>query len=108
LGLSLAANLDLRRLARQNAGRAKKMYAMLGKRYRDVELYDTKRPFMPMMAETSPLSRRNILISPTPSTTCMLHDMVNDILASDWMTESQKQQQIKRAIYMMSADATKT
>ncbi|HVF85093.1 MAG TPA: hypothetical protein VM821_03865, partial [Abditibacteriaceae bacterium] len=27
----------------------KKMYAMMGKRYRTVELYDTRRPFMPMM-----------------------------------------------------------
>jgi len=86
----------------------KKMYAMLGRRYREVELYDTKRPFMPMMAETSPLfSAKYPYIANAFDNLHMLHDMVNDILASDWMSESQKQQQIKRAIYLMSADAHK-
>jgi len=71
-------------------------------------LYDTKRPFMPMMAETSPLfSAKYPYIANAFDNLHMLHDMVNDILASDWMSESQKQTQIKRAIYMMSADAHK-
>jgi hypothetical protein len=37
----------------------------------------------------------------------MLHDMVNDILASDGMTEKQKQQAVKQAIWMVSAEAHK-
>ncbi|HEY0073030.1 MAG TPA: hypothetical protein VGB77_02935, partial [Abditibacteriaceae bacterium] len=37
----------------------------------------------------------------------MLHDMVNDVLASDWMSEQQKDEQIRRAIWIMSEDAHK-
>ncbi len=86
----------------------KKMYALLGKQYHDVELYDTKRPFMPMMAETSPLfSAKYPGIANAFDNLHMLHDMVNDILASDWMTDAQKQEQIKRAVYMISPDAHK-
>ncbi|RYX85084.1 hypothetical protein EON83_07505 [bacterium] len=86
----------------------KKMYALLGKRYHDVELYDTKRPFMPMMAETSPLfSAKYPDIANAFDNLHMLHDMVNDILASDWMTDKQKSEQIKRAVYMMSPNAHK-
>ncbi|BCM89753.1 hypothetical protein IAD21_01600 [Abditibacteriota bacterium] len=84
----------------------KKMYALLGRQYHDVELYDTKRPFMPMMAETSPLfSAKYPDIANAFDNLHMLHDMVNDILASDWMTGAQKTEQIKRAVYMMSPDA---
>ncbi len=86
----------------------KKMYEMLGGRYHAVELYDTKRPFMPMMAETSPnFSAQFPEIANAFDNLHMLHDMVNDILASDWIPEAQKRQQIKRAIFMMSPDAHK-
>jgi hypothetical protein len=86
----------------------KKVYEQLGQRYHEVELYDTKRPFMPMMAETSPMfSARFPEIANAFDNLHMLHDMVNDILASDWMTDAQKQEQIKRAIYIMSPDAHK-
>lgn len=84
----------------------KATYDILGKRYREVELYDTRRPFMPMMAETSPLfSQRFPEIANAFDNLHMLHDMVNDILASDWMTAAQKQQQIKRALFILSPDA---
>lgn len=78
----------------------------MGERYRKVELYNTKRPFMPMMGETSPLfAAKYPEIANGFDNLHMLHDMVNDVLASDWMTEAQKQEQIKRAVYMTSADA---
>lgn len=86
----------------------KKTYALLSKQYHDVELYDTHRPFMPMMAETSPLfSAKYPQIANAFDNLHMLHDMVNDILASDWMTDAEKTAQIKRAVYMMSPDAHK-
>jgi len=83
-------------------------YARVGKRYHEVELYRTDRPFMPMFAEVSPkFAKKYPQISNTFDNLHMLHDMVNDILASDWMSEVQKKAQIKRAIWMVSADAHK-
>ncbi|BAZ48412.1 hypothetical protein NIES4103_10200 [Nostoc sp. NIES-4103] len=79
-------------------------YATVGKRYHEVELYRTDRPFMPMFAEVSPKFAADFpYISNVFDNLHMLHDMVNDILASDWMTEQQKQGQIKRAIWMVMA-----
>ena len=79
-------------------------YATAGKRYHEVELYRTDRPFMPMFAEVSPrFAARFPQISNTFDNLHMLHDMVNDILASDWITEEQKEGQIKRAIWMVMA-----
>jgi hypothetical protein len=83
-------------------------YAELGKRYHEIELYRTDRPFMPMFAEVSPrFAERFPHIANTFDNLHMLHDMVNDILASDWMSEEQKEAQIKRAIWMVSAEAHK-
>ncbi|CAA9557645.1 hypothetical protein AVDCRST_MAG81-366 [uncultured Synechococcales cyanobacterium] len=83
-------------------------YAIVGKRYHEVELYRTNRPFMPMFAEVSPkFAKKFPHISNTFDNLHMLHDMVNDILASDWMSEAQKEGQIKRALWMLSADAHK-
>jgi len=79
-------------------------YAEVGKRYHEVELYRTDRPFMPMFAEVSPrFAARFPQISNTFDNLHMLHDMVNDILASDWMTQQQQEEQIKRAIWMVMA-----
>lgn len=90
----------------KNQSEQKQMYEILGRRYREIELYDTARPFMPMMAETSPLfSAQFPEIANAFDNLHMLHDMVNDILATDWMTQSQKSEQIKRAIWMMSPEA---
>lgn len=83
-------------------------YVPVGKRYHEVELYRTDRAFMPMFAELSPrFAARFPHISNVFDNLHMLHDMVNDILASDWMTEKQKEEQIKRAIWMVSAEAHK-
>ena len=80
------------------------VYATVGNRYHEVELYRTNRPFMPMFAELSPhFAARFPHISNVFDNLHMLHDMVNDILASDWITEDQKQEQIKRAIWMVMA-----
>lgn len=79
-------------------------YESAGKRYHEVELYRTDRPFMPMFAQVSPrFAARFPQISNTFDNLHMLHDMVNDILASDWMPEEQKEGQIKRAIWMVMA-----
>lgn len=84
-------------------------YAKTGKRYHELELYRTDRPFMPMFAEVSPkFAMKYPHLSNTFDNLHMLHDMVNDILASDWITEDQKSEQIKRAIWMVSADAHKS
>ncbi len=81
----------------------KREYELIGARYRDVELYNTKRPFMPMFAEVSPrFAAHYPYIANAFDNLHMLHDMVNDILASDWMSEREKDAQIKRAIWMVS------
>jgi hypothetical protein len=83
-------------------------YTSLGKQYHEIELYRTDRLFMPMFAEVSPrFAARFPQIANTFDNLHMLHDMVNDILASDWMSEEQKETQIKRAIWMVSAQAHK-
>lgn len=83
-------------------------YTDIGKRYHSVELYRIDRPFMPMFAEVSPrFAARFPQIANTFDNLHMLHDIVNDILASEWITEEQKEAQIKRAIWMVSAEAHK-
>jgi hypothetical protein len=85
-----------------------KAYELLGQRYHEVELYNTKRPFMPMMAETSPkFSAEFPQIANAFDNLHMLHDMVNDILASERISQQEKDAQIRRAIWIMSADAHK-
>ena len=79
-------------------------YVPMGKRYHEVELYRTNRLFMSMFAEVSPrFAKRFPDISNVFDNLHMLHDMVNDILASDWMTQPQKDEQIKRAIWLVMA-----
>jgi hypothetical protein len=81
-------------------------YELIGKRYHEIELYRTDRPFMPMFADVSPkFAAKYPYIANAFDNLHMLHDMVNDILATDWMTEKQKEEQIKRAIWIVSADA---
>jgi hypothetical protein len=81
-------------------------YEVVGEQYHRTELYRTDRPFMPMFAETSPhFAARFPEVANAFDNLHMLHDMVNDILASDWMTGRQKEEQIKRAIWLVSADA---
>jgi hypothetical protein len=81
-------------------------YEAMGKQYHEVELYRTDRPFMPMFAETSPrFAAKFPEIANVSDNLHMLHDMVNDILASDWMSDAQKREQITRAMFIVSADA---
>ena len=82
----------------------KQAYKQVGKQYHTKELYRTDRAFMPMFAELSPkFARRFPAISNTFDNLHMLHDMVNDILASDWLTPQQKDEQITRAIWLVMA-----
>lgn len=84
----------------------KRIYEVLGDRYHAIELYRTDRPFMPMFAETSPrFSEKYPYIANAFDNLHMLHDMVNDILASDWIPQPEKEKQILRAIWIVSADA---
>ncbi|GAB4553842.1 MAG: hypothetical protein Tsb0014_47100 [Pleurocapsa sp.] len=79
-------------------------YESMGKQYRQVELYRTDRPFMPMFAEVSPrFAQRFPEIANTFDNLHMLHDMVNDALASEWMSEEQQSEQIQRAIWLVMA-----
>ncbi len=84
----------------------KASYDLAGEQYRKVELYRTDRPFMPMFAEVSPVfGARFPHIANAFDNLHMLHDMVNDILASEWLSEREKEEQIKLAIWMVSAEA---
>ncbi|BAU65004.1 unknown protein [Stanieria sp. NIES-3757] len=79
-------------------------YEQMGKQYHEVELYRTDRPFMPMFAEVSPrFAARFPEIANTFDNLHMLHDMVNDALASEWMSEKQQEEQIQRAIWLVMA-----
>ncbi|AFZ34260.1 hypothetical protein Sta7437_0665 [Stanieria cyanosphaera PCC 7437] len=79
-------------------------YEQMGKQYHEVELYRTDRPFMPMFAEVSPrFAARFPKIANTFDNLHMLHDMVNDALASEWMSEKQQEEQIQRAIWLVMA-----
>lgn len=79
-------------------------YDLIGKRYHDVELYKTDRDFMPMTAEMSPrFAKRFPQIANAFDNLHMLHDNVNDILAQPQLTEVQKQEQVKIAIYRVIA-----
>lgn len=78
-------------------------YDVVGSRYRETELYRTDRDFMPMMAETSPaFARRFPEMSNAFDNLHMLHDMVNDILSTDTLSGAQKEEQIRRAIFLVS------
>ncbi len=82
----------------------RKEYEKVGRQYHEKELYRTDRAFMPMFAELSPrFAARFPYIANTFDNLHMLHDMVNDVLASDWMTEEQKEEQITRAIWLVMA-----
>jgi hypothetical protein len=86
----------------------KDLYAILGERYHKTELYKTTRPFMPMFAETSPrFSAQYPELANAFDNLHMLHDMVNDILTADWIPTKEKEKQIMRAIWLVSADAHK-
>ncbi|MGL5942290.1 MAG: hypothetical protein ACRC2S_18330 [Waterburya sp.] len=79
-------------------------YEQMGKQYHEVELYRTDRVFMPMFAENSPrFAARFPEIANTFDNLHMLHDLVNDVLASEWISETQKEEQIQRAIWLVMA-----
>jgi hypothetical protein len=84
----------------------KTSYKVLGARYHRAELYRESRALMPMFDELSPkFAAKFSGIANAFDNLHMLHDMVNDILASDDLSETQKADQIKCAIWMVSAAA---
>ena len=88
----------------KNLEEQQQAYESMGKQYHQVELYRTDRSFMPMFAEVSPrFAQRFPKISNTFDNLHMLHDMVNDVLASEWMSEEQQAEQIQRAIWLVMA-----
>ncbi|MEQ1822826.1 MAG: hypothetical protein ABL949_09960 [Fimbriimonadaceae bacterium] len=83
-------------------------YEVIGNRYHEAELYKTDRDFMPMTAEMSPrFARRFPEIANAFDNLHMLHDNVNDILASSDLTAAQMQDQVKIAIYRVLASTHK-
>lgn len=75
-------------------------YVVLGDRYRNVELFNTDREFMPMTGEMSPrFAKRFPYIANSFDNLHMLHDNVGDILATDSLSEAQKKEQIDIAIW---------
>ncbi len=82
-------------------------YSVLGSQYRTTELY-RMRDFMPMTAEMSPrFSKRFPMIANAFDNLHMLHDNVNDILAAEELTEKQRQEQVKIAIYRVLSSTHK-
>jgi hypothetical protein len=82
----------------------KQDYEKMGQQYREVELYKTDRSFMPMFAENSPrFAKRFPEIANTFDNLHMLHDLINDVLASEWMSKQQQEEQITRAIWLVMA-----
>ncbi len=93
-------------LFRTSSEDQKAAYALVGDQYRRVELYRTDRPFMPMFAEVSPIfAARFPHIANAFDNLHMLHDMVNDILASPELSDPRKEEQIRLAIWEVSAAA---
>ena len=83
-------------------------YSLVGQRYHENELYKTDRDFMPMTAEMSPrFARRFPQIANAFDNLHMLHDNVNDILAQSNLSESEKETQVKVAIYRVLASTHK-
>lgn len=79
-------------------------YQVVGERYRETELFNTEREFMPMTGELSPrFAKRFPEIANSFDNLHMLHDNVNDILATNELTEVQKKQQIRIAIWRVLA-----
>jgi hypothetical protein len=86
----------------------RKAYDVLGRQYHQIELKRTDRPFMPMTAELSPrFAQRFPHLSNLFDNLHMLHDMVNDILVSEDLTQKQKDEQIQTAIWMVMEDRHK-
>lgn len=84
----------------------RKVYDLLGNQYRTTELYRRDRFFMPMTAEVSPrFSARFPELANVFDNLHMLHDMVNDILASPELTRKQQDDQITRAIWLVMEKA---
>ncbi|MFN0118437.1 MAG: hypothetical protein ACKVQC_09135 [Elusimicrobiota bacterium] len=82
----------------------KKAYDIIGERYHTIELFKTKRPFMPMVAELSPrFAEKFPHVANAFDNLHMLHDMVNDILVSDKIPWEKKDDAITEAILMLSA-----
>ncbi len=74
-------------------------YPFVFDQYHKTELYKTDRPFMPMTAEQSPrFAKRFPEIANSFDNLHMLHDNVNDILASPGMSNLERDRQVKIAI----------
>ena len=78
----------------------KAQFPVVSDQYHKTELYKTTRDFMPMTAELSPRFAKNFPeIANAFDNLHMLHDNVNDILSDPQLNESQRDGQVKIAIY---------
>lgn len=81
-------------------------YDVMGERYRQTELFNTEREFMPMTGEMSPrFAKRFPYIANSFDNLHMLHDNVNDILATDSLSDRQKKEQIDIALWRVLASS---
>ncbi len=79
-------------------------YELIGSQYRTTELYRIDRDYMPMTAEMSPrFSKRFPEIANAFDNLHMLHDNVNDILASPELSDQEKKRQVEIALYRVLA-----
>ena len=86
----------------QSLPQQRRAYEVLGGRYHAVELYRTDRAFMPMNAEVSPrFALRFPELANTFDNLHMLHDLVNDILATPGLTDVERDGQIRRAVWLV-------
>lgn len=82
----------------------KPQYAIISDQYHATELYKTTREFMPMTAELSPrFAKKFPEIANAFDNLHMLHDNVNDILSDSRLNETERQEQVKLAIYRVLA-----
>ncbi len=74
-------------------------YELVGSRYHELELYKTDRDFMPMMGETSPrFAGRFHEMANAFDNLHMLHDMVNDVLASPELDPAEQDRRIAESM----------
>ncbi|HLO99412.1 MAG TPA: hypothetical protein VK171_12525, partial [Fimbriimonas sp.] len=77
----------------------KPQYEVIGAQYRETELYRTDREVMPMTAELSPrFAKAFPMIANSFDNLHMLHDNVNDILATPGLSPSEQQRMVDEAI----------
>ena len=81
-------------------------YVVIGAQYRETELWRKSRPVMPMVAETSPaFATKFPQVANMVDNFHMMHDLIADVLATDTFSADEKDEEIKRIVWLFSAAA---